>query len=158
MAKSKFYPYDSPIEKEAWISQRNNVVDREGFSGTYNYILKRSRVIKRTEYGRIVLLDEELKVYKKLQDNVIANLIIPPGVLVYTRMGEDKLRASLAKVHSLWDPFQKQFVKKGLSGYNRRFDYRKGSIVTPTDKFDLGDYSCASGIHFFLSLINALTY
>lgn len=116
--------------------------------------------------GCFYKVTKELKVFKKLRQERIANLVIPVGALV--RAPHDafnphfcpivqKMRASNAFVHSISDKSGKAF-DVGFSIWDRAFKYRTGSTICPEQGFSMEDLSCNSGIHFFLNLIDAYEY
>lgn len=112
-------------------------------------------------------LKEDLKAFKVLDgvaDNkcqeIIANLIIPWGSNVYCTFKEDnaftKLRACSATVYSMYTK-DKQRVVAARSQYDPYFYYVEGETVYP-EKFSLDRNQCDEGIHFFLTLEEALNY
>jgi hypothetical protein len=69
----------------------------------------------------------------------------------------DKLRASHAKVVKIQCPTVDNF-NQCYSGYKPEFTYEVGKTVTP-DNFDTDEQiKCASGIHFYLTLVEAAAH
>ncbi len=117
-----------------------------------------------------------LPVFKKVQRfgvGVIANLIIPVGAIIYapdvafmvasSNVHERKLRASKAYVHSLAYtdscPLGAAYpYRAAFSTFNASFKYVTDTIVKPDKKFDMNKQTCASGIHFFLNVQDALDW
>jgi hypothetical protein len=117
---------------------------------------------------------------------VIVNLVIPVGAMVYARHGLNtlnglrlhmrKMRASSAIVHSIRAFNHRQLPSvvsatniqhiavrstpddSARSSYDATFKYELGKTVTPEGGFCWSDSECASGIHFFLNLVDALAY
>lgn len=96
--------------------------------------------------------------FKKLTHKSIANLIIEPGTILYTSTKSDKIRASSAFVHSIWDPKKKSFVPSRNALFDPRFTYSIGKTVTPKLPFSPARAPCESGIHFYLNLTGALNH
>jgi hypothetical protein len=116
------------------------------------------------------LVYKDMKVFKKLRNNVIANLIIPVGTVMY--MPEEKLlpiygsytlykmRATAAYVHSIVNAKTKRTCTEGRSLSDWRFLYKEKSFVNAEwdcSQF-LVDTMCVDGIHFFVTLKEALDY
>lgn len=134
----------------------------------------------------IYTVTKPLHVFKKVRsgvwwDSAIANLIIPVGEFVYvagaaflnvTYGSSDhrKMRCSKAFVHSMAisrsDPAHGRKylqavgtqIKHGFSSYTPEFKYRVGRNVKPFKPFSHRFGQCASGIHFFIDLQDALNY
>ena len=96
--------------------------------------------------------------FKKLMRGCIASLEFPVGTIIYNDGISLKCRASLAKVNSIWNPRIKNFINREESLFYYNFIYTKGKIVIPEKEYDLLEYSCSSGIHFYFDLISALTH
>jgi hypothetical protein len=102
----------------------------------------------------------------------IANLEIPAGAVVfYGAVGKDgsdfgKMRASLAKLHSIVRIRDKKEVNFGVSKHIGSYKYvtakGRGKLKTKTTdlvtNFDSNFVTCAAGIHFFADLNLALNY
>lgn len=109
----------------------------------------------------------------------LVNLTIPVGALVYVRgmafvtershaSEQRKMRASAAIVHSIWrfgrvyDHINKtnirayEEVQFARSRHDPHFTYRPGERVVPCNSFSMDWDACASGIHFFLNVRDAL--
>lgn len=115
---------------------------------------------------------EPLRVFKRVvlrpsHFYAIANLSIPVGARIYAHpegfvvkgaMSYRKMRASEASVHSIIKQFDGSELQEACALRNIRFKYRPGAVVIPTKGFDATPRTCASGIHFFLNLGDALEY
>lgn len=98
----------------------------------------------------------------------IANLIIPVGATIYTdpqafcrpraEAHARKMRASEAYVDSIVQMSDLCEHQCGLSGHNPGFMYSVGSTVVPVRKFAKHSSQCASGIHFFINLADAMEW
>lgn len=109
---------------------------------------------------QMVELLEDRTVYKKLQDGVIATLVIPKHTIIHiprhhmgckTYIQLRKCRAEYAIVKTLSDKRE-----KGLSSWDCTV-YTKHEFVFP-NKFDKRLWTCAGGIHFFFSRSDAKIY
>ena len=90
--------------------------------------------------------------WKKLQNNVIARLVIPYDAQRLNSIGSRKCRASKAFVHEIFG------ATEAYDKYTGKLLYKTGQEVIP-DKFDKSITSeCSNGIHFFLSRIEAENY
>lgn len=105
----------------------------------------------------------------------VANLVIPAGArvnlpptgLLPNDNHVHKMRASKARVHSIWryayapssaeHALAVREVDEAWSTYDFQFVYRKGAEVAP-DHFDMRASTCAAGIHFFADLRRAIFY
>jgi len=94
-------------------------------------------------------------VYKKLQDDKIASLLLKKGQLFQSR-NHDKCRTSEAVVLSIESIDKKETYQDGFSKYDSSFVYKVGEIIK-TD-YDKNIQECSSGIHFFLTRESAETY
>ena len=101
-------------------------------------------------YNRTTILPEgDLIVWKKLQDNLIAKLLIPIKAKRVHAIGSRKCRFEFAKVIAIYDG--KKHVTEGKGLHDSKFIYKKGEIVKP-DKFDDSPLTeCANGIHAFIT-------
>lgn len=130
--------------------------------------------------GEYITLNKDMKVFKKTcapgrrpRTSCITNLIVPAGAMVfvgYSQLtfpfaGENmciiKCRASSAFVHSSAHTNGSSFEQTNpvVSFHNSEFQYIPGETVRP----NLGFYTntpsqCAAGIHFFVTLKEALNY
>jgi len=93
--------------------------------------------------------------WKKLRDDRIAKLFIPAEAKRSNATGR-KCRAEFAKVLGIWDG-EKQ-VEEGISQYDKQLTYRVGDIVRPAAWDDNRWDECSSGIHFFITRIEAEKY
>jgi len=98
----------------------------------------------------------DLIVWKKLQGNLIAKLLIPTKAKRVNAIGSRKCRFEFAQVIAIYDGKKK--VKKGLGTYNSVFIYKTGEVVTP-DSFDPSPLiECSHGIHAFITKLEAQEY
>ncbi len=99
-----------------------------------------------------ILPEGDLIGWKKCRDSVIVKLLIKSNIKRSHAFGR-KCRAESAEVLEIFG------AKIGISGYNPDFIYRAGEIVKPLEKFD-NDFQneCASGIHFFITRVEAENY
>ena len=155
---------------------------------TYDYFMGHVRPYKNDTTHHFYTVTKPLHVFKKirvhtkdlsevdlsqgslcgLHYNAIANLIIPVNAIIHcqpigfelamSRINYRKMRASKAKVHSIALIKTKQLVSIGRSSMSYKFIYMPGKIVSPERTFSMIPYTCESGIHFFLSLPDALRY
>ena len=96
--------------------------------------------------------------WKKLANGKIAKLQIPAKAKLSHGVSR-KCRASEAKVLAIFEADGKTEAKSGVSQHDSRFVYEVGKTVKPTEPFceDRWD-ECASGIHFFITRIEAENY
>lgn len=148
-----------------------------------DYFMEHVRPMKNSD--RFYVVTKPLHVFKKVEvcasdvgaarwkrnQEAIANLVVPVGAKVHCSpqafdlpassfdRGFRKMRASKAKVHSvvLLDRTRRE-VPIGRSSYAYWFFYKPGATVTSTQDFSLEPSTCASGIHFFLTLTDARNY
>lgn len=128
----------------------------------------------------------DLKVWKTTHDRdleqVIVALRIPAGATVFAQedsnmnfMDHRKMRTSVAFVEKQfrigsriterevqphvfsWECKEIREITRSCSD-NYDFWYETGKTVTPRFPFSLAREQCASGIHFFVNLYDALTY
>jgi hypothetical protein len=94
----------------------------------------------------------ELIGWKKCQDGVIVQLIIPRRAKRHNATGR-KCRASYAKVAKIFG------AKEAKSLRDDSFIYRVGRIVRPKNGYNADRWNeCAGGIHFFLTREEAEEY
>ena len=96
--------------------------------------------------------------WKKLADGKIAKLQIP-AIAKRSHGASRKCRASEAKVLAIFESDGKTKAKSGVSQHDSRFVYEVGKTVKPTEPFNEDRWDeCASGIHFFITRIEAENY
>ena len=96
----------------------------------------------------IIAGEGDLIGYKKLRDGTICKLLIPADAKRSNATGR-KCRAEFAVV----------LEGEGVSMYDKKFVYKVGMTVRPTEPFcDDRWEECASGIHFFLTRKEAEDY
>ena len=100
--------------------------------------------------------DGDIIGWKKLAGGRIAKLLIPADAKRNNAFGR-KCRAEYAKVLEIWEG--KKAVKDGVSSHTSDVTYTVGNTVKPLEKFD-EDFQneCASGIHFFITRLEAEEY
>lgn len=118
------------------------------------------------------LVIRDLPVFKKAfrpgtTYSCIVNLIIPTGALVHSEheywcecsnSDRRKMRASMAKIHTIVRIIDGKVIQKAESVHNYNFHYTSGKVITPENGFSIADAACAGGIHFFLNLKDAFEY
>ena len=98
-----------------------------------------------------ILPDGDLIGWKKCANNVIVKLFIPANAKRTHAFGR-KCRAEFAKVLEIIGTD----VGFALSSYDEKFTYRVGETVKPTEPFcENWQDECASGIHFYITKIEA---
>lgn len=143
------------------------------------YVKNNSERLGRTNFWKVV---NPLKVWKRTNHvresgKVIVALSIPVNATVFMQTDTNgsntearKMRASEAFVekqfHVGW-PFLEDYsysltkyeeVQVSHSGHNWNFKYKTGEVVKPYGPFSKLEEQCASGIHFFVNLSDALAY
>jgi len=102
-----------------------------------------------------ILPDGDLIVYKKVYHNgnkTIAKLLIPKEAKRSSAFGR-KCRAEYADVLEI------ENLEIAFSDHDSTFKYEVGKRVAPKEKFDENWVEeCASGIHFFITRLEALNY
>ena len=99
-----------------------------------------------------ILPEGDLIGYKKCKDNIIVKLKIPADAKRSHAFGR-KCRAEFAEVLEIFG------ADKAYSQYDSSFDYEVGKIVKPTAVFDENWVDeCSTGIHFFITKIEAENY
>jgi uncharacterized protein YjbI with pentapeptide repeats len=109
-------------------------------------------------YSQNTILPEgELIVWKKIQNNCIAKLLIPKEAKRVNAIGSRKCRFEFAKVIDIRD--DKGHSKKSEAGYyNKNLIYTIGELVYP-DSFDPSPLvECSNGIHAFITREEAKSY
>jgi len=96
--------------------------------------------------------------WKKLANGKIAKLQIPAKAK-RSHGASRKCRASEAKVLAIFEADGKTEAKSGVSQHDSSFVYVVGKTVKPTEPFNEDRWDeCASGIHFFITRLEALAY
>ena len=102
-----------------------------------------------------IVPDGDIIGWKKLQNGLIAKLLIPEKAKRSNATGR-KCRAEYAKVLEIWDGKNK--VKSGKSSRDKSFVYTVGETVK-ADTWDENRWEeCSSGIHFFITRAEAENY
>ena len=96
--------------------------------------------------------------FKKLIDNRIAKLEIPEYAKRSSATSR-KCRANTAKVLEIFNAQNhNEKFEIGYSIFNMNFEYKVGEFVSP-DRFDDDRFNeCSNGIHFFITLQEAIDY
>jgi hypothetical protein len=104
-----------------------------------------------------ILPDGDIIGWTKLKGGIIAKLLIPADAKRSHAFGR-KCRAECAKVLELWDG-KKAHKEVAQSGYEAGFSYEIGKTVKPSARFD-DDFTneCSTGIHFFITRLEAEAY
>ena len=110
------------------------------------------KIVSRTT----ILPEGELIAWKKLQNNLIAKLLIPVKAKRVNAIGSRKCRFEYAQVTAIYDG--KKEVKEGRGTYGPELIYKIGETVMP-DKFDPDPcVECSNGIHAFITRLEAEEY
>ncbi len=103
-----------------------------------------------------IVSDGDVIGWKKLKGELIAKLLIPAKAKRSNATGR-KCRAEYAKVLEIWNG--EESVKRGESGYEDGFFYVVGKTVKPSQPFDDNRWDeCSTGIHFFITRLEAEKY
>jgi hypothetical protein len=106
-------------------------------------------VIARTR----ILPEGDLIGWKKLQDGLIAKLLIPADAKRSHAFGR-KCRAEFAKVLEIWDG--KKAVKEGGALHDQgATKYCTGKVIKPDSFSTEWQTECAPGIHFYITRLEA---
>lgn len=96
--------------------------------------------------------------WKKLQDGVIAKLVIPHDAERVNAAGSRKCRASKVFVDEMYNTDGSVFIGIGIGRHDGKTRYETGKETHP-DKFDPSiTEECSNGIHFFLTREEAEAY
>ncbi len=127
------------------------------------YVLQHAQPIP--DRDNFYIVTRNMKVFKKLAGNKIANLIIPIGTVMHMPrdsyvMFDVKMRATAAYIHSIAHIKTKQKCANGTSLNNNKFVYRENAFVNAgfSNSWFLSPKVCVDGIHFFVTLQEALNY
>ncbi len=95
--------------------------------------------------------------FKKLKEDLIAEIKIPSKAKRLGGLIGRKCRAEFVKVINIIDPNGKK-VKEGLDTYAGETKYIVGKIVRPDKYNDDVRIECSNGIHFFITKEEAINY
>jgi len=109
--------------------------------------------LKKTYSQNTIMPDGELIIWKKLQDNLIAKLLIPLKAKRVNAIGSRKCRFEFAKVIAIYDGKKK--VEEGRGLYNKDLIYKVGEMVYPDSFDDSPLIECSHGIHGFITRMEA---
>ena len=114
-------------------------------------------LVRAVSYRRICPEVGSFTAWKSLRGGLIAQLEIPAQSKRVGGLIGRKCRAESAKVIAIWAGKKK--VREGFSRHDGSFKYVTGKIVRPLQKYnDDARVECASGIHFFMSRLEAEEY
>ena len=103
-----------------------------------------------------ILPDGDIIGWKKCRDNKIVKLLIPRDAKRSHAFGR-KCRAEYAEVLEITKGTRK--LKNATSTYDSTFVYKVGGIIKPNQTFsEEWTDECASGIHFFITKLEAEKY
>jgi hypothetical protein len=115
--------------------------------------LSRAKEAELTIARTRILPEGDLIGWKKLQDGLIAKLLIPSGAKRSHAFGR-KCRAEFAKVLEIWDG--KKAVKEGGAMHDQgATKYRTGKVIKPDSFSTEWQTECAPGIHFYITRLEA---
>ena len=103
------------------------------------------------------LLKEDFHAYKKCRDDLIVELIIPKGSIVFS-INNSKCRTNRAKVVSITDIEGKVTYNEAISKQNENFIYKVGAELEIENFNLMYNVECAEGIHFFRTREEAVNY
>lgn len=161
--KSIIYAYDSSTisayDKSTVYAYCKSTVDANEFSMVYIYNFK-VKIKTENHFGAIIKqvfnIKEDILVYKKLQDDMIATLKLVKGQTFQSERF-DKCRTDKALVVEITDIINTEKYQSGVSSYDENFIYEVGKEVI-ADKYDENIEECSGGIHFFLTREKAEEY
>jgi hypothetical protein len=103
-----------------------------------------------------IVPEGDLIVWKKLQNNLIAQLLIPSKAKRVNAIGSRKCRFEFVKTLAIFDGKKK--VKEGIGKYDGKTIYKVGELTYP-DEFDPSPLiECSHGIHAFITKQEAIDY
>jgi hypothetical protein len=100
-----------------------------------------------------IIPEGEIIVWKKLNNELVAKLLIPAKAKRINAIGSRKCRFEFAKVVAIYDGKKK--VKEGIGKYNSNFIYKVGEMVIPDSFDDDPLVECSHGIHAFITRLEA---
>jgi hypothetical protein len=95
--------------------------------------------------------------WKKLQGNVIAQLVIVHDAKRFNSYGSRKCRASAMVVYAMFKD-GKEFTGHAFDKHTGKTKYEVGATVLPDSFNDNRQIECANGIHFFMTREEAEAY
>ena len=135
------------------------VIDAYGFSTIY-VRTKYPQIHTHNYFGAIIgqvfKVTKPIKVYKQLEDGLIATLELSKGQ-IFQSEEHDKCRTDRALVVAIESKDKSKSYKKGVSHYDSKFVYEVGKEVI-ADEYDNNICECSNGIHFFLNRKSAEEY
>lgn len=115
-----------------------------------------TKLDKKEEIRKGIILDKAITGYKKCQDNTIVELIIPKGAIVFS-INNYKCRTNKCIVKNIYDK-NENIVEQVISYYNKDFIYHIGDKIEIKDFNLMYNVECETGIHFFRTLKEAKEY
>jgi len=111
---------------------------------------------KRIYNQNTILPDGDLIIWKKLQNDCIAKLLVPIKAKRVHAIGSRKCRFEYVKTLIIYNG--KKRIKEAYGTYNNLTLYKVGEITTP-DSFDPSPLiECSHGIHGFITKQEAIDY
>jgi len=107
--------------------------------------------------GQVFTVEEDMIVYKKLQGQRIASLLLTKGQTFQSKT-KNKCRTDKAVVLEIKSLDGSTDYKTGISFQDSGFIYNVGETVYPKEPYCTDIDECASGIHFFLTRKEAEDY
>jgi hypothetical protein len=109
-------------------------------------------------YSQNTILPEgDLIVWKKLQKQLIAKLLIPSNAKRVNAIGSRKCRFEFAKVLDIRDD-KGHSSKTGIGKYDKKMIYTIGEMIYPDSFDDSPLIECSHGIHGFITRLEAKEY
>ena len=109
-------------------------------------------------------INHEITVYKSIGNHVVM-LSLPVGTRIYVgcwNLNKQKCRADQARVVAIFKLSSSgdyiSDIKSNRSSWCAEITYRVGEIVKPKRPFHTLELECASGIHFFYTLKEAMRW
>ena len=116
----------------------------------------RSADLKKIVSVTTIIPEGDLIVWKKLQSNLIVQLLIPSKAKRVNAIGSRKCRFEFVKTLAIFDGKKK--VKEGIGKHDGKTIYKVGELTYP-DEFDPSPLiECSHGIHAFITKQEAIDY
>ena len=127
------------------------------YANLSNANLRYADLDKKEKIRKGMLLKEDFHAYKKCRDDLIVELVIPKGSIVFS-INNSNCRTNRAKVVSITDIEGTTNYNEAISVHNDTFIYKVGAELEIED-FDLMyNVECSTGIHFFRTREEAVNY
>jgi hypothetical protein len=109
-------------------------------------------------YSQNTILPEgDLIIWKKLQKQLIAKLLIPANAKRVNAIGSRKCRFEFAKVLDIRNE-KGHSSKTGIGKYDKSMVYTIGEMIYPDSFDDSPLIECSHGIHGFITMLEAKEY